>query len=324
LSVDFYAKQSTPTQPNSYSTEEGLQFAGPVTFSDGSTTPPVFEKPPAPLSTEFYVLIVAGAIILCVLISLLIGWLVSRTLKKRKEAAFAASNAPAKQWSLEEEREELAAREAEGGELDKAHTVSSLGADDQRLYPVTRRDEAAALFGVARGTRCAIQVELHDELLLSNMSDKSVKYTIYLPEGDDAFTLLAKPGEGVVKSKETKAIQLSFTLHFTTKIARWIKVVLDGVEGAVYVALRVEGEVSTRLDPMELELYGKPLGEGAFGSVYRGRYRGTQVYACVIVVDISRRLLKTSIQLGCCQSAASSSRAQRETIERVSRRNRIV
>jgi len=53
--------------------------------------------------------------------------------------------------------------------------------------------------------------------------------------------------------------------------------VFSGTEGEIYFPVTLEGEPSTRLNPELIEVYGKPIGKGAFGSVYKGRYRQTKI-----------------------------------------------
>ena len=62
-----------------YTTEAGLTYTQPLTFSNGENTAPVFEKPPEPLSTEFYVLIVvASVLVACALLVCTQCWCVVR------------------------------------------------------------------------------------------------------------------------------------------------------------------------------------------------------------------------------------------------------
>lgn len=67
-------------------------------------------------------------------------------------------------------------------------------------------------------------------------------------------------------------------------ICAWYGKRLDGHVEMVYmyVNAKASGKLSTRLDPDEVKLVQPPIGEGSFGTVFRGFYKGQEIAAKVL------------------------------------------
>jgi serine/threonine protein kinase len=123
-----------------------------------------------------------------------------------------------------------------------------------------------------------VATELTDSFTLVNQLDKPVAYEVSVPIDDDAFACTRAPGtRRAGAARVARPINLTFVLNYTCKVWRYIKVTCDDVAGFYAVPIFLEGEPSSRLDPNGIELFSKPIGDGAFGVVYRGRWRGADI-----------------------------------------------
>jgi len=127
----------------------------------------------------------------------------------------------------------------------------------------------------ARKAPVDIDKKVFENVKIKNNSDKKKKVKFYLPSDNERFTMEISDEEIAVKSGEEEQVTIYITLLCTTKIDVTFPIVIDNGTHSL-MRICVESGLSTKLDYDEIEIQ-EMLGEGAFGAVFKGMWRGTAV-----------------------------------------------
>eukprot|EP00727_Mastigamoeba_balamuthi_P012055 m51a1_g7472 putative serine-threonine protein (958) ;mRNA; r:178397-182922 len=121
------------------------------------------------------------------------------------------------------------------------------------------------------------------EFQITNRLDTRVTYTFY-PPLSNKYTVIFTPYSDTVKSNQVATVKATIQLHCTTKVEDPVpvQVTYEGKDGAarkeyMTIPIFVEGGLSTRIDFDELQIQQPAVGEGSYGIVYRGKWRGNDV-----------------------------------------------
>jgi len=144
------------------------------------------------------------------------------------------------------------------------------------------------------GSRLAVVNEvLIDEFSITNQKGKAVYVCLGHEEETSTYQLMFRQDglkyEGrkqrafKIERGKTVFISATLTLKCTTKVEMVVPVFVSmqaqatGVGPHININILAVSELSTFLDYDEIEFSGPQLGEGAFGTVFQGRYRGQDV-----------------------------------------------
>ena len=136
-------------------------------------------------------------------------------------------SAPASTWDAAEERSEC-------GELPESASGVISTIDRSATYSVAMQQGEVPTFRMGKGQRMPVNETLTDVIIISNRGSQPIRYTVFVPTGNNTFECQMKPGVGVVKSKSEKQLTLTFKLLQTMKVDRRIKIKIDE-GGACYL-----------------------------------------------------------------------------------------
>lgn len=241
---------------------------------------------------------VAGALLLAALVAIVVRrWSVGSS-----EKADAAAQIEALLWNADEEVQET---KKVNDDIVMRFNKSERAVPVMVDFEVAGSRSSKPTFSVATGTRMPVNHVMLDVMTILNSSDGKLFYRIYLPQSS-AFQLTARPGVGSIDAQKFVEIRLLLKLVrrrcfdllacfglmfrgaqlYTITVKRYMKIefsdVNDVVLGSMLIAINIVGDVSTRLNPADIELSGKQVAETDTTISYRGTYRGNTVAVRVL------------------------------------------
>ena len=177
-------------------------------------------------------------------------------------------------------------------------------------------DAEALSFGLARGEAAPLDTPLQMKFTLRNKLAGKRAWEI-LPENFDKYTLLFNPSSGVLSHNDTVRVTAQITMNCTTAVNTTVPIITwiskkntsqhhkhqqqraeevkekeeeeerfinhnQDQREHYLMKLKIESENSIRLDPDDIKLIQTSVGEGAFGTVFKGFYKSQTVAVKVV------------------------------------------
>eukprot|EP01106_Pelomyxa_sp_JSP_P000831 TRINITY_DN1121_c0_g1_i1.p1 TRINITY_DN1121_c0_g1~~TRINITY_DN1121_c0_g1_i1.p1 ORF type:complete len:627 (+),score=103.61 TRINITY_DN1121_c0_g1_i1:1029-2909(+) len=127
-----------------------------------------------------------------------------------------------------------------------------------------------------------IDTPITDEIKLSNLRKKPISFRLLAPKYPK-YKIEFNPQSATVKPGSCLIVEVSLVIHCSTTVDTDVLVLAqsESIPGIseVFLPLKIslESKLSTSLDFDELVLNEPPIGEGSYGIVYSGKWRGQSV-----------------------------------------------
>ncbi|BFU23676.1 protein kinase domain containing protein [Entamoeba histolytica] len=131
------------------------------------------------------------------------------------------------------------------------------------------------------GEEIKVNEEIRELICIGNSKKEKMKIQISSKEENEKYSIRTNPNVITIEGGYACEFEVFITIKCTTKIKDKIMIIsktLNKAQEETIKSISIEGEteISTRLDPDEIKEE-KKIGEGTFGIVYVGEFRGNKV-----------------------------------------------
>ncbi|ELP86825.1 serine-threonine protein kinase, putative [Entamoeba invadens IP1] len=134
-------------------------------------------------------------------------------------------------------------------------------------------------FGL-KGEKPKVDEEITQTIKIVNPTKVTYYFEFTTPVSHQ-YEITFAPKQATLKPQFGVDVKITFKALCTTNIEDNIAICANTIEDTnkeiAKFSLRIESDISLKLDYNELKANGGPIGEGAFGQVFRGNYRGMDV-----------------------------------------------
>ncbi|KAH3767846.1 tyrosine protein kinase [Pelomyxa schiedti] len=147
-------------------------------------------------------------------------------------------------------------------------------------FPLSFSDPKLHFGYTTRQAPVAEQIE--NQITVTNNSESKYMFTFFPPRSAK-ITLQAEPNSAFLKPGEEIQVAVTAVIHCTARLNMLVTIALcphskwGAAEIYTKLPLVVESKLTSFLDPDEFTLFSPPVGEGSFGAVFRGEWRGQEV-----------------------------------------------